>query len=118
MQASPEGKFAGVERCPELDAILTATPATTSRLGNFTEFPDPSVIRDCSSSTGSAFYILDGEELAAALADPTPLPNVRSGVFIQVPGILRQYLCCCKALVRFGSGSMSSMISIKDISTR
>ena len=77
MQASSGGKFAGVEGCPALDEILTATNAT-SRLGNFTEFPEPSLIRDCPSR--SSLYLLNGETLAEALADPTPLLKVRSPV--------------------------------------
>ena len=93
MQVAPDSQFAGVDRCPELDAILTATPAASSRFGNFTEIPDPSVIRDCSSSSG--LYLLDGESLEEALAEPTPLLKVRSAVFIRAPTLLEQYLRCC-----------------------
>ena len=92
MQVS-DGKFAGVERCPALDEILTATPNATNRLGNFTEFPEVSILDECSSS--SSLYLLDGESLAEALADPTPLLKVRSAVFIRAPTLLEQYLRCC-----------------------
>ena len=80
MQINPDlvasdGSFSGVEPCPGLVELITTTPSATARLGNFTEIPDPSVIRSCTSDNG--LYILDGQGLADALAEPTPLLKVR-----------------------------------------
>ena len=96
VQASDD-KFASVERCPALDELLTATPNTTSGLGNFTEVPELSIITECPSN--SSLYLLDGESLAEALADPTPLLKVRSAVLIQAPGTLSLRMGCCGTLL-------------------
>lgn len=72
--ASSEGRWRGVEPCPALVELLTATPNAASKLGNFTEIPEPQVIRECSVTSG--IYVLDGESLAAAIAEPTPLLKV------------------------------------------
>ena len=79
MQTNPDliasdGLWSSIEPCPELVELISSTPNATVRLGNFTEVPEPSVIRTCTRNNG--IYILDGDELADALAEPTPLLKV------------------------------------------
>ena len=80
MQINPDlvasdGLFNAVQPCPGLVDLMTTTPNTTSRLGNFTDIPELSVIQTCVKN--NAIYILDAEALADALAEPTPLLKVR-----------------------------------------
>ena len=80
MQINPvliasDGLWGGFQPCLGLVDMITSTPNPTTGLGNFTEIPKPSVIRTCTDY--NSLYLHDGNALAGALEEPTPLLKVR-----------------------------------------
>ena len=79
MQINPDliasdGLWGGFQPCLGLVDMITSTPNPTTGLGNFTEIPKPSVIRTCTDY--NSLYLHDGNALAGALEEPTPLLKV------------------------------------------
>lgn len=71
-----DGVFANIAPCQPLLEILTDTPDPATQQGNFTEHPTVELLQGCSSS--SAAYMLNGDDLADAIAQPLPLIKVRT----------------------------------------
>ena len=69
-----DGVFANISPCEPLLATVTANPDANSRMGNFTEAPTVELIKECSRSHSA--YVLNGEALAEALQQPSPLVKV------------------------------------------
>lgn len=72
--ANSDGVFENIMPCEPLLAILTDTPAATSRTGNFTEEPTTELLKQCSST--SSVYMLHSDAFVEAVKQPTPLVKV------------------------------------------